>query len=137
MNWNEHNLKTEEIIGTWELQSFDLQEGNEPSHSWGFETHGLLIYAPTGHMSVAINRYAPWSPEGKPSTPAEVDSRNLFYAGTFCIEDGVVKHQVTQASDPDRVGTTLTRTGSLNNEILTLISRGSDFLATLVWKKVT
>lgn len=136
MDLKTEKLRLADIVGTWRLKTFDLQEGAEPLHAWGFDTHGLLIYTPSGHMSVAINRYAPWTSEGKPKEPAEVHSQNLFYAGSYVIEEGIIKHYVTQASDPDRIGTVLTRKGSLQDGLLTLTGEGPDFLATLVWKRL-
>lgn len=136
MGSKSETIAASDLIGTWQLQRFDLQEDDEPIHPWGFDTHGILIYAPTKHMSVAINRFAPWAAEGRPAKAAESESQNLFYAGTYCVEEGVVKHFVTQASDPGRIGTVLIRSACLEGEFLTLISRGPGFLANLVWKRV-
>ena len=125
------------LVGTWTLDRFEVSDAESPPHPWGFDTTGLLIYAPSGHMSVAINRFAPWRAGGRPSEPGQGTSRVLFYAGTYHVEGGMVYHHVTQASDLTRVGAVMARRARLAGDILTLVSEGGPVRATLEWRRVS
>lgn len=136
VNMEEDRLKVSDLIGTWKLERFDLAEDDEAAHPWGYDMTGILIYAPTGYMSVAINRAAPWSADGNVASGVKDSDRVLSYAGTYGIEDGVVHHRVMNASAWNRIGTDLVRTPSKSGDTLTLISKGDGFCATLVWKRI-
>jgi hypothetical protein len=122
------------VIGSWDLISFQIEDLNQQTKSWGQNTTGLLIYSPDGHMSVSINR--------------EVEKRSdqefknlfdsiLFYSGTYVVEGDIIRHQVTQASNPSRIGKTLIRYASHKDDLLTLKSPVESFgQATLVWRKI-
>src|SRR3954469_5751712 len=71
------------LHGVWELESFSILDNEQKRQPWGFDATGLLIYTPDGYVSVAINRFAPWSPTGRPFDPAEASLRSLFYAGRY------------------------------------------------------
>jgi Lipocalin-like domain len=78
-------------------------------------------------MSVSINSdqaKSPW-----------LDSL-LFYAGTFEISENQVIHNVTNATEPKRIGTRMLREAILTGNRLSLIANGDFGTATLVWEKV-
>ncbi len=123
-----------EIIGTWLLESFLIESPEKEQRNWGTNAQGLLIYTPSGHMSVSINRNV----EKKSAVEAEnyFDSI-LFYSGTFSVDGKTVKHQVTQASNPNRIGKEQVRFAKLENNTLTLTSPDESFgRAILTWKKI-
>lgn len=124
----------DQIIGTWKLQSFEIQDLENQSRSWGSETQGLLIYTSTGHMSVSINKAI----ENKSDNDVQnIFDSILFYSGTFSVEGKVIKHQVTQASNPARIGKEMIRYAELNNDLLTLESPKESFgKAILKWKQI-
>ncbi len=132
-------LSKAKLCGVWTLRRFELTEGEAPTHPWGFETHGSLIYTASGHMSVAINRFAPWNKSGKKPKIAPKDSAKqiLFYAGTFTLKGDVVRHQVLNASSPDRIGVEQVRKAKLIGKRLTLTARGEDYTAELEWEKIS
>lgn len=123
-----------QIVGTWLLESFLIESKQNEKRDWGANVHGLLIYAPSGHMSVSINKDVE-----KKST---VDAQNyfdsiLFYSGTFSVDGEIVKHQVTEASNPNRIGKEQIRFAKLENDLLTLTSPDESFgRAILTWRKV-
>jgi hypothetical protein len=122
------------IFGTWLLERFLIESPQKEQRNWGTNTHGLLIYSPSGHMSVSINRDV--------EKKSDVDGQNyfdsiLFYSGTFEVDGEIVKHQVTEASNPNRIGKEQVRFAKLENDILTLTSPDESFgRAILTWKKI-
>ncbi len=125
----------DQVVGTWELQSFEIEVLQGNRRSWGNRSHGLLLYTNSGHMSVSINKDV--------EKNAENDTQNifdsiLFYSGTYSVEGKVIKHQVTQASNPARIGKEMIRYAELNDGVLTLESPKESFgKAILKWKKIT
>lgn len=123
-----------QIVGTWLLESFLIESKQNEKRDWGTNVHGLLIYAPSGHMSVSINKDV----EKKSTVEAQnyFDSI-LFYSGTFSVDGEVVKHQVAEASNPNRIGKEQIRFAKLENDLLTLTSPDESFgRAILTWRKV-
>ena len=123
-----------QIIGTWLLERFLIESPQKEQRKWGTNAHGLLIYTPSGHMSVSINRDV--------EKKSEVDGQNyfdsiLFYSGTFDVEGEIVTHRVTEASNPTRIGKEQIRFAKLEGSILTLTSPDESFgRAILTWKKI-
>lgn len=113
--------------------SFDIEDPNHQKRPWGKNTTGLLIYSTDGHMSVSINREV--------EKKSDEEFKNLFdsilfYSGTYVVEGEIIRHQVTQASNPSRIGKSLIRYASQNGALLTLKSPVESFgQATLVWRK--
>ncbi len=123
-----------EIVGTWLLESFLIESKQNEKRDWGVNVHGLLIYTPSGYMSVSINKDV----EKKSTVEAQnyFDSI-LFYSGTFSVDAEIVKHQVTEASNPNRIGKEQIRFAKLENNLLTLTSPDESFgRAILTWRKV-
>lgn len=96
----------QKLIGTWELVTFEMEDLEGNRKPWGKNTHGLLIYTPTGHMSVSINKSL--EPSGSGEAQDIYDSI-LFYSGTYSSEGGLVHHQVAHASNPSRIGKEMIR----------------------------
>jgi hypothetical protein len=122
------------IVGAWVLESFLIENPQGKTHNWGTNTQGLLLYTDKGHMSVSINKDV----ENK----SAVESQNvfdsiLFYSGTYLVDGETIKHKVTQASNPSRIGKELLRSATLDGNLLTLISPPESFgHAILKWRKV-
>lgn len=124
-----------EVLGSWLLQSFSLEGKEGKQTPWGNEANGLLIYAPTGHMSVSINKAVE-------NDPTQSDAENLFdsilfYSGTYQVDGHVIRHQVTNASNPGRIGKEMIRYAELSGDVLTLATPVESFgRAILVWRRV-
>lgn len=122
------------IVGTWELQSFEIEDLQGNRRSWGNGTQGLLLYTNSGHMSVSINKNV--------EKKSDIDAQNifdsiLFYSGSYSVEGNIIKHQVTQASNPARIGKEMIRYAELNEDVLTLESPKESFgKAILKWKRI-
>jgi Lipocalin-like domain len=122
------------IIGTWLLERFLIESPEGKSRDWGSNSRGQLIYTGSGHMSVSINKDV----EAK----STVESQNvfdsiLFYSGTFSVENEIIKHRVTNASNPNRIGKELIRFAKLDGDLLILTSPQESFgRAILTWRKI-
>ena len=129
-----------DLHGTYLLKSFTIEFANGEmagqSVSWGKDPHGILIYAPTGHMSVSINRQIEHVEEQ--SELENVFDSFLFYAGTYSVEGNTILHLVTEATNPSRVGKDLIRVFEWKGNQLHLKTPMESFgQATLVWEKVS
>jgi hypothetical protein len=96
-----------EYAGAYKLQSFVIESSSGERNDWGKNPHGLLIYEPKGYMSVSINKEIE-------NDPSQTESENLFdsilfYSGTYKVEEFLIRHQVTQASNPSRIGKEMIR----------------------------
>lgn len=123
-----------QVIGTWTLQSFEIEDLQGNRRSWGQNSHGLLFYTASGHMSVSINKNI----EKKTDSDAQnIFDSILFYSGTYSVDGKTIKHQVTEASNPQRIDKEMLRYADLNSDVLTLESPKESFgKAILKWKKV-
>ncbi len=124
-----------QIIGTWTLESFLIENLQGETCNWGANTQGLLLYTDSGHMSVSINKDV----ENKSTVDAQnIFDSILFYSGTYSVDGSTIKHMVTQASNPNRIGKELLRTAILEGNLLTLTSPLESFgRAILKWRKIT
>jgi len=132
-------MKPEILHGTWTLLSFEIENLEGIKKPWGNAAHGLLIYAPSGHMSVSINKAVEHDPE-------QTESENLFdsilfYSGTYLVNAGsepnLIRHQVTQASNPARIGKEMLRYATLSGDELELATPQESFgRGILRWKRV-
>lgn len=122
------------IIGTWKLDSFQIESLEGEKRNWGTGIHGLLIYAATGHMSVSINKDVVKESENELE---DLFDSILFYAGTYTVEGNLIRHQVTEASNPARVGKEMLRYSEIHGDTVTLTTPKESFgRAILVWRKV-
>ncbi len=123
-----------EIVGTWTLESFIIETPQKEIRNWGTNTSGLLIYTDTDHMSVSINK------DVESNSNFEVQNNFnsiLFYSGTYSIEGSTISHNVSQASNPSRIGKVMLRTATLEGNLLKLTSPPESFgRAILKWRKI-
>lgn len=124
----------DQILGSWTLVSFAIEDLTGTKIDWGTNAHGLLIYAPSGQMSVSINRDP--DPETQDEFERIFDSI-LFYSGKFEICGNEIHHLVENASNPTRIGKQLIRYPKVSGNEITLSSPKESFgTAHLVWRKV-
>lgn len=122
------------VIGSWSLERFDIEEPSKNIRPWGRNTKGLLIYTPDGHMSVSINRDVE-NKSGQESK--DLFDSILFYSGTYVTESEIIRHKVTNASNPSRIGKEMVRYAALDGDRLTLKSPVETFgQATVVWRRI-
>ncbi|MCM0606295.1 MAG: lipocalin-like domain-containing protein [Xanthomonadaceae bacterium] len=125
---------TQSVIGTWKLVAFNIEDNEKQITPWGKDTHGLLIYTDSGHVSVSINK--------KVENDSENEFENkfdsvLFYSGTYRVEGNTIKHQVTQASNPARIGREMIRYAEFKGDEVTLVTPQESFgRAILIWKRI-
>ena len=123
------------LTGTYSLLSFQIEDLQGAKADWGTNTQGLLIYAPTGHMSVSINKDVE-------ADATQTDTENLFdsvlfYSGTYAVDGTVIRHQVTHASNPSRIGKEMIRHAEWDGDVVTLATPKESFgRGILVWKKI-
>lgn len=124
-----------EALGTWTLKAFLIESPQGVRSDWGTQAQGMLIYSPSGHMSVSINKAVENDPSQ--SEAENVLDSILFYSGTYSIEGNVIRHQVTNASNPARIGKEMIRYAELDGDTLTLTTPQESFgRAILVWRRV-
>jgi len=124
------------LPGTYTLDSFEIENLEGLRTPWGVNTRGLLIYTPDGYMSVSINKDIDAAQAGDAEFEAIFDSV-LFYSGTYQMECDLIRHQVTQASNPARIGREMLRYASWSGPCVTLVTPKESFgRAILVWRKV-
>jgi len=125
----------DQVVGTWALESFEIEDPQGFRKPWGKQSHGLLIYSGSGHMSVSINRAIEQKTE---NNAQNLFDSILFYSGTYSSDGNTINHQVTQASNPSRIGKKLVRFATLDGERLTLTSPQEAFgTAHLIWKRIS
>ena len=113
------------LFGAWRLLRFEREEPAGVWRAWPEGAQGLLIYAPSGYMSVALN----WPPDEE---AGDCDA----YAGTFSVEGDRVLHHVTNSVRPKRIGKTLERLAVLDGDILTLHAVNRHGRLRVVWQKI-
>lgn len=144
------------LIGTWKLISATAihSDGTIDSEVYGANPTGYITYTADGHVMVMFSRsdrslfskeiQSPLSQEIQ-SLPMEERAQAFTtfnaYAGTYAVEGNTVTHQIEVASIPNRVGTTLVRTFTLNENQVMLktqpaFSDGIEQVFELVWKRV-
>ncbi|WP_315789725.1 lipocalin-like domain-containing protein [Fischerella sp. JS2] len=148
----EHNP----LLGTWKLISATAinPDGTIDSEVYGSHPTGYITYTPERRMMVIFSQRdrlaltgdirSPFSKEIKSLPPQEcLQAFSTFnaYAGMYTIEGNTVTHHVEIASIPNRVGTDLVRTFTLNGNQVTLQTpptktAGVEKVFELVWEKV-
>ena len=142
------------LVGTWRLISVEtLRPNGEIIYPfYGKHPEGLLIYDPSGWMSVQIVS------DPKPLVP-KADSREAFlaskttekaaaadgyyaYFGTWTVDaaNSTVTHHIEQSFYPGERGESGVRRMSISGQLLTLVARthemGEDHQRKLVWQRV-
>lgn len=126
-------MNSKMVVGTWRLEDFQIED-EDGKRAWGKNLRGLLIYAPSGHMSVSINKDVE---SGGDNESENILDSILFYSGTYRVDGDKVFHQVTVASSPARVGKEMVRHAQLEGETLSLVTPAeASPKATLIWKRI-
>ncbi|MFB7834037.1 MULTISPECIES: lipocalin-like domain-containing protein [unclassified Streptomyces] len=101
-----------DVVGAWTLVSYrDVDDtGGTTDGPLGPAPSGLLLYSPTGHMSVSM---------GRKDAPPSGDSF-MGYAGRWRLADGAMVHEIDVSSHAHMRGTTQLRDVSLAGDLLTL-----------------
>ena len=124
---------TQNILGTWELVRFEITGKHGSIKNWGPNPRGQLIYTDDGHMSVSINR----DPQPADSEAQSILNSILFYAGTYSIDGDTIRHKVTLASSPGRVGRDMVRYDEFHGDEIHLKTPEESYgVANLVWRRV-
>jgi hypothetical protein len=138
------------FLGVWRLETIRDRspDGRVQDHpDFGPHVDGLLVYTESGHVSVQFMRRdrRPWQREDDPTDAERAEAARSYgaYAGRYEIDDaaGVVLHHVETALIPNRVGVTLTRSFSFEDETLTLSPprlrrNGVEVDRSLVWRRL-
>jgi hypothetical protein len=130
-------MHTKSIFGSWGLASFEIENLEGQRSPWGTNARGLLIYAPTGHMSVSINKDV--ENDSSQSESENLFDSILFYSGTFSMEGNLIRHEVTNASNPARIGKEMLRYATMSsdgNRVELATPKESFGRAILVWKRL-
>jgi hypothetical protein len=142
------------LVGAWRLVSIEtLRSNGEVIYPfYGKHPEGLLIYDPSGWMSVQIVS------DPKPLVP-KADSREVFlastptekaaaadgyyaYFGTWTVDaaNSTVTHHIEQSFYPGEMGESGVRRMSISGKLLTLVAKthemGEDHERKLVWERV-
>ena len=86
-------------------------------------------------MSVSINKNVEDDPEQ--TKEQNLFDSILFYSGTYQLVCEKILHQVTNASNPDRIGKEMIRFATIAGDVLTLTTPLEKFgRAILKWRKI-
>lgn len=115
------------FVGVWELVSVLATASDESVDNapYGPNPHGYITYTSDGYMTVLfsfgnrphINGTWRTAPE---SDRAEAFATVLGYAGTYSVDGNTMTHHVTVSTDPNRVGTSISRTFEIGESSITL-----------------
>lgn len=106
-------MKGSKLIGAWRFVSIEVQTaGNKTVYPYGEKPFGMLIYTPTGHMSVLLMnpdrvRFALDDPlSGTDEEVLEAYRTFDAYCGTYTVdaEKGIVTHHLQGSKFPNWVG---------------------------------
>jgi len=111
-------MDKEKLIGTWKFKSMKVKtEKGEVLYPYGENLFGMLIYTPSGHMSVLLMRpdrprFASNDPLGGSSEEIESAYGGFdAYCGTYSVDEekGTVTHHVEGSKFPNWIGTNQVR----------------------------
>jgi hypothetical protein len=131
----------ERFIGAWRLLAFEEQgPDGQVIYPYGQDAAGLLIYDPSGRMSVQImrrNRAALSSAESLSAleTKNTIEGLTAFF-GSYEVDsaNGVVIHRVEGHVLPESVGKVLRREFSFSGDVLILKPSPT---RRVIWERVT
>jgi hypothetical protein len=136
-----------ELVGTWQLVSFERHAGGDVSYPMGRDARGYISYDPTGWMSVQIMRGDRAPLAGGGAAEGTLDELRatvagyLGYAGTYTVDRaaGTVTHQIGLHLLPNGVGTTLVRRYEVAGDRLVLHTSapGAPGGGRLTWQRVS
>ena len=124
---------TSPLVGTWVLEHSEdtLPDGSLVPYCTG--VHGFVIYTEEGYVSVALN----CAPQGQGTEPADISGRKFFYTGTYQFDGKTATHMLLNASQPELIGESVTRTVTIRGTELILagVNQGQTFSA--YWRRVS
>ena len=137
-------MQASPLIGTWALNRFELRfPDGSTTHPYGEDVTGLLIYADTGHMSVAFG-----SAKRRAGVSADLEEVGakvaydafMAYCGRYEVESDRIVHRVEVSSLEAWTGTIQERRYRIEGEQLTLVTMplvvaGDAPTGRLVWKR--
>lgn len=143
------------LLGTWKLISITaiFPNGKIDKEAFGTNPIGYITYTPEGKIMVIFSKSERPLLSGNSASPltaaihsVPIEERSQAfssfnsYAGSYTFNGNTVIHHVEIASIPNRVGKSLTRTFTLNENRITLKTPGSKSNDTpnfeLVWERI-
>ena len=136
------------FIGTWELTSVRAisGDGSVDDAPYGDAPHGYITYTADGYMTVLFSFSDRPNIDGTWRSASESDRAKAFatvlgYAGTYSVEGQKMTHHITVSTDPNRVGTSVSRIFELGSDTVTLTTPAIALEETakrysLKWKRV-
>jgi hypothetical protein len=119
------------LVGTWILERSDnpLPDGSVVPYCTG--VHGAIIYTREGYVSVALN----CGPSQGHPEPADVSGRKFFYMGKYTFDGANVTHTLLNASQPELIGTAVTRSVRIDGSELILTGENQGQLFSATWRR--
>lgn len=117
---------TDQLVGSWQLVSWEVTRDAVTEAPFGERPEGLLIYAADGWMQAMVStgdrpRPSHPSPRRVPDVELAAAARGFFaYGGRWEVQGDVVVHRVSLAANPALVGTDQRRHAHLDADQLTL-----------------
>ncbi len=135
-------------VGTWELISVKAigADGSIDDAPYGPNPHGYITYTGDGYMTVLFSFgdrphiNGTWRTAPAPDR-AQAFATVLGYAGTYSVDGDRMTHHVTVSTDPNRVGTSISRSIVLDEDTITLTTPAIDLgesakRYSLTWRRV-
>lgn len=95
------------IVGAWHLDEWRVVSPDGQEREFCQGANGVLLYEASGYVSTSINCPAR---TGRAGEPADIYDRQLFYAGTYSVEDALISKVVSNATVKALIGKTVPRT---------------------------
>ena len=144
------DAQTVSVAGTWKLISYEtVTPAGVRTYPLGEDAVGLLVYLPSGRMSVQFMRKdRPKFTSGDAWRGTLEEEKAAFegffsYAGRYTVDAkrGVVTHHIEISSAPNYVGTDVERTFSISGNRVRLTTpqrqlAGQTSSSTLIWERV-
>ena len=138
------------VAGTWKLVSYEtVTPAGVKTYPLGEDAVGLLIYQPSGRMSVQfMRRDRPRFKSGDAWRGTLEEERAAFegffsYAGRYTVDvkNGTVTHHIEICSAPNYVGTDVVRTFTISGNRVSLRTpqrqlAGQTSSSTLIWERI-
>ena len=136
------------FVGTWELVLVRAISGDGSVNTapYGDAPHGYITYTADGYMTVLFSFSDRPNIDGTWRSAPESDRAKAFatvlgYAGTYSVEGQTMTHHITVSTDPNRVGTSVSRLFEIGNGTVTLTTPAIALEETakkysLEWKRV-
>ena len=117
-----------DLVGAWDLVTWVIEHdgAQPPSHPYGSDASGQIIYSADGRMSAVISRadraaLSTASPREAPASECRDAMVSFFcYAGSWELDGNTVIHRLTLALNPAMLGTEQRREARLTGDILEL-----------------